>query len=91
VKSFNGVNSQHWEKAMDFKFQCLQDNKIWIFTPLSCDRKPMSCKWIYKIKYNVDGFMALWQAKHKAYLVAREFTQVESIDFNETFSLVTRM
>jgi len=51
----------------------------------------MSCKWIFKIKYNVDGFMALWQARHKAHLVARGFTQVEGIDFNETFSLIAQM
>jgi hypothetical protein len=48
----------------------------------------MSRKWIFKIKYNVDGFMTLWQVRHKACFVARGFTQVEGIDFNETFSLV---
>jgi hypothetical protein len=28
VVSLNGEDSQHWKKAMDFKFQSLQDNKI---------------------------------------------------------------
>jgi hypothetical protein len=55
---------------------------ILIHFPPNC--KPTSCKWIFKIKYNVDGFMAM----HKVCLVARGFTQVEGIDFNETFSLV---
>jgi len=41
-------------------------------------------KWIFKIKYNVDDFVA----KHKACLVAKGFTQVEGIDFNETISHV---
>jgi hypothetical protein len=41
----------------------------------------MNCKWIFKIKYNVDGSMA----KCKIHLVAKGFTQVESIDFNEPF------
>jgi len=45
----------------------------------------------FKIKYNVDGFMVLWQARHKARLVVRGFTQVEGIDFNETFSFVALM
>jgi len=47
----------------------------------------MNYKWIFKIKYNVDGFMA----KCKTYLVAKGFTQVESIDLNETFSHVAQM
>jgi hypothetical protein len=67
---------------MDFEFQYSQNNKtlILIFPPP--DRKLMSCKWIFKIKYNAIGSMA----RHKVCLVANEFTQVEGIDFNETFS-----
>jgi hypothetical protein len=44
----------------------------------------MSCKWIFKIKYNAGGFVI----RHKVRLVARGFTQVEDIDFNEIFSFV---
>jgi hypothetical protein len=36
---------------------------------------------------NVDGFVV----RHNAHLVAKGFTQVESIDFNETFSHVAQM
>jgi hypothetical protein len=71
---------------MDFEFQYLQKNKmlILIFPPLG--RKLMSCKWIFKIKYNVNGSMA----RRKICFVAEEFTQVEGIDFNETFSPIAR-
>jgi hypothetical protein len=68
---------------MDF----LQDNKTLILTLFPLDRKPMSCKWIFKIKYNVIGSMV----RHKAHLVASGFTQVEGIDFNETFSFIIQM
>ncbi len=47
----------------------------------------MSCKWIFKIKYNANGFVA----RHKGYLMAKGFTQVEGLDFNETFSIVAWM
>jgi hypothetical protein len=44
----------------------------------------MNYKWIFKNKYNVDGFMA----RHKVCLVAKGFSQVKCINFNETFFLV---
>lgn len=58
-----------------------------IFTPLPFSYKPMNCNWIFKVKYNVDGFVA----RHKAHLVVKGFTQVEGVDFNETFSFVVWM
>jgi hypothetical protein len=69
---------------MDFEFQYLQNNTTWIFTHFPSNCKPVSRKWIFKIKYNVSGSMA----KHKAHLVAKAFTQVEGIDFDETFPLL---
>jgi hypothetical protein len=45
------------------------------------------CKWIFQIKYNVDCFVA----KYNACLMTRGFSQVENIDFNETLSLVKRI
>jgi hypothetical protein len=81
TKTLNGEDSQHWEKAMEFEFQSLQDDKTWIVTPLPPNHKPMSCKWIFKIKYNVNGFMV----RHKIHLVAKGFTQAGGIDFNQNF------
>ena len=48
---------------------------------------PISVKWIYKIKQDVDGNVQ----KNKARLVARGFTQQPNIDFNETFAPVAHM
>jgi hypothetical protein len=47
----------------------------------------MNCKWIFKIKYNANGFVP----KHKACLVTKRFTQIEGIDSNETFSPIAQM
>jgi hypothetical protein len=86
-EALNVEESQHWKKAMDSKFQSLQNNNNWIFNPLPFDHKLVKCKWIIQIKYNANDFMAM----HKARLVAKGFIQVEGIDFNETFPLIAWM
>lgn len=48
---------------------------------------PIRCKWIYKTKFNVDGFFS----KHKAHLVAKCYTQWQAIDYTETFDFVSKM
>jgi hypothetical protein len=47
----------------------------------------VSYKWIFEIKYNVDGSMA----RYKVDLVAKGFLEVEGIDVNKTFFLVAQM
>jgi hypothetical protein len=46
----------------------------------------VSSKWLYKIKHVVDGSTE----KHKARFVACGFSQKEGIDYEETFSHVSR-
>jgi hypothetical protein len=43
-------------------------------------------KWLYKIKYVVDGSIG----KYKAWFVVRGFSQVEGVDYDETIALVAR-
>ena len=44
-------------------------------------------KWIYRNKQDENGLVV----RNKAWLVAQGYTQVEGIDFDETFALVARL
>jgi hypothetical protein len=54
--------------------------------PLPKDKKPISCKWVFKIKHGVDGEVE----RYKVRLMARGFTQTFRMDYNETFTPVTK-
>ncbi|GKF84750.1 ribonuclease H-like domain-containing protein [Tanacetum coccineum] len=81
------ILDSNWIDAMNAEIEALNRNHTWIITYLPANRKPIGCKCIFKIKYKENGDFK----RYKARLVAKGFNQRESIDFDETFSLVVKM
>lgn len=84
---FEASSDPSWVKAMNEEMEALYRNKTWVVTDLPSNRKPIGCKWVYKIKYKANGEVE----RYKARLVAKGFNQREGIDFEETFSPVAKM
>jgi hypothetical protein len=76
-----------WEKTMVVEHESLMKKQTWDLTALPLGKKPIGCKWVYKVKYKANGTFD----KNKAWLIAKGFSQQESIDYEETFSPTTNM
>ncbi|BBH07094.1 RmlC-like cupins superfamily protein [Prunus dulcis] len=72
---------------MDSELVALADNHTWTLTHLPPGKFPTDCKRVYKIKRCADGFVELYKAR----LVAKGFTQIEGLDYHETFSSTAKM
>nr|ABB46679.2 retrotransposon protein, putative, unclassified [Oryza sativa Japonica Group] len=62
-------------------------NKVWTFVEPPSEHNIFGTKWVFKNKQNEDGLIV----RNKTRLVAQGFTQVEGLDFDETFAHVARV
>jgi len=72
---------------MSKEIEALERNNTWIVTDLPRNKKPIECKWVYKIKHKADGSLERYIAR----LVAKGYNQLEGIYHFGTFSPVAKL
>ena len=72
---------------MQEEYNSLLESDTWIITKRPENHNVISSKWVFAIKQGPNGEID----RFKARLVARGFTQVEGVDYFETYSPVAKM
>src|SRR4051812_4197224 len=78
-----------WLSAMLEELNQFERNKVWSLVKIPDPTKHniIGAKWIFRNKQDEDGIVV----RNKARLVAQGYTQIEGIDFGETYAPVARL
>lgn len=77
-------DSEQWQIAMSDEIISLKKNQVWELVDKPEGVNIVTNRWVLRIKRRPDGSIE----RYKARLVARGFTQVHGVDYNETYSPV---
>ena len=78
---------EYWVNAMQEELEKFERNDVWSLVPRPENTNMIGTKWIFKNKSDASGNIT----RNKARLVAQGYTQIEGIDFDETFAPVARI
>ncbi|RVX19855.1 Retrovirus-related Pol polyprotein from transposon TNT 1-94 [Vitis vinifera] len=85
-QAINCKESNLWYDAMKDEMNSMASNGVWNLVELPGGAKAIGCKWVFKTNKDSLGNIE----RYKARLIAKGFTQNEGIDYNETFSPVSK-
>jgi hypothetical protein len=87
-KVFEALEDPDWVEAMHEELNNFKRNKVWslVEKPKDC-RNVIGPKWVFKNKQDVNGIVV----RNKTRLVAHGYSQVEGIDYGETYAPVARL
>ena len=73
---------EKWEMAIESELKSLADAPTWEVVEHPRSVNVVGCKWVFKIKQNTAGEID----KYKARLVAKGYSQVQGIDYDDTYA-----
>ena len=69
-----------WEKAFEEEMSSLHENNVWQLVTRPEGRNIVGGKWVCKVKGNAQGELDRFKARY----VAKGFSQIQGLDFDET-------
>jgi hypothetical protein len=72
---------------MDEELDQIEKNDSWELVPRPKNKNVIGTKWVFRNKLNEDGQVT----RNKSRLVCKGYAQVEGIDFEGTFTPISRM
>ena len=76
-----------WVNAMHEELNNFTRNQVWELVERPKDHNVIGTKWVFRNKQDQDGIVI----RNKARLVAQGYTQVEGLNFRETYAPVARL
>ncbi|KAL4573803.1 hypothetical protein LXL04_020621 [Taraxacum kok-saghyz] len=76
-----------WIQAMQDELLEFKRHNIWTLVPRPNGKTIIGTRWVYRNKEDKDGIII----RNKARLVAQGFTQIQDLDYGETFAPVARI
>ena len=80
-QAVNASDANKWQEAMNKEMKALIENETFELVPRPKDRQTVGARWVYAVKTNQNG-----DETYKARFVAKGYSQIEDIDYKETFA-----
>ena len=81
------LQNESWIEAMHDELFQFQRNDVWTLVPRLEGEHIIGTKWIFRNKTNDEGNVIY----NKAHLLAQGYSQMEGVDYDETFAPVARI
>ena len=85
-EALDSSHREKWQAAMNSEMESLRENGVYEIVDRPWGKKVVKSKWVLRVKTNEKGEVE----KFKARVVAKGFSQVEGVDFDQTFSPTVR-
>jgi hypothetical protein len=82
----DALRDSDWVLAMQEELNNFMRNEVWHLVPRP-NKNVVGTKWVFRNKQDEHGVVT----RNKARLVAKGYSQVEGLDFGETYALVARL